>query len=247
MPTTLRAEIQSSLSRWVLKGRLISWDQCCIPTQAGGFALPLRDPFNLNIASLLCRRESPPAGGNSRSMLISAHLAMGKAAFLTRCQIDPPSDAPLRDILTLLLKHYKPCYATLAQKYVKNRIDPSTASTWTNNIQENAALLPHHTPRFLRSHLLRVIFNSIPTRQRLRHLGPFPNLRDGRGHSRTSARPMPRHPLGDHSRFRRPPRHSRRLRGPSPIGLLSPSAPGPTAGVPHHCALSCSVGGCPLM
>jgi ribonuclease HI len=175
MPTTLRAEIQSSLGRWVLKGRLISWDQCCIPPQAGGFALPLRDPFNLNIASLLCRRESPPAGGNSRSMLISAHLARGKAAFLKRCQIDPPTDAPLRDILTLLLKHYKPCYATLAQKYVKNRIDPLTASTWTNNIQENAALLPHHTPRFLRAHLLRVIFNSIPTRQRLRHLPKPPS------------------------------------------------------------------------
>ena len=79
-------------------------------------------------------------------------------------------------------------------------------------------------------------------------LGPaLPDLRHGRGNSRTPAHPMPRHPLGDHSRFRRPPRHSRRLRGPSPIGLLSPSAPGPTAGVPHHCALSCSVGGCPLM
>ena len=38
MPPSLRRQVQSILSSWVLKGRLLSWDQCCQPAQIGGLA-----------------------------------------------------------------------------------------------------------------------------------------------------------------------------------------------------------------
>ena len=68
----------------------------------------------------------------------------------------------------------RPGGSSLARKYVSKRVDPDTAVLWTKAIQENAAHLPRHTPHFLRAHLLRTIFNAVPTRQRLRHLPESP-------------------------------------------------------------------------
>ena len=175
MPAPLRCQVQSILGGWVLKGRLLSWDQCCLPAQAGGLAQPLRDPTNCNISSLLCRRDLPRTGGNPRSMRIGAHISRGLALFQKFCSVSPPADAPLCDVLALILKHHKPCFSNLVRKYVSKRVDPDTAAKWTNAIQENAARLPHHTPHFLRAHLLRTIFNAVPTRQRLRHLPDSPS------------------------------------------------------------------------
>ena len=167
-------EVERLISSWVISGRKFRYDHLTAQSHCAGLTIPLHDVLKLNIASLLCGKESfvaPRAAAphytiDGASMLISEHIHKATSLFFGLTAIIPPDDEAQSTLYTILQRKDETSSEALVDT-LSPRLGPTNARLVATWVIARCGRLPRSLPSKLRTHAFLLIYNAVPTHDRL--------------------------------------------------------------------------------
>ena len=167
-------DVERLISSWVVPGRRFRYDHLTAQTHCAGLTIPLVDMLKMNLATLLSGLESivPPQVNpphytiDGKSMLISEHTKKATSLFYNLTAILPPEDEAQRALYTILMRRDDTNMEALVHT-LSPGLGPTNARLAAGWVVSRCDLLPRSLPSQLRTHAFLLIYNAVPTHDRL--------------------------------------------------------------------------------